>query len=294
MERGDEGKTSTARAGWCEHLAGEKRADGVRDGVVDVEEIERVELGDLGHARGEGEVVGRVLEERIVGDGDFVEVDVGFAAGEAEGLRVGDEVDLVAAGGEFDAELGGDDAGAAVGGIAGDADLHGNSYAVRGLKAAVMDERGGVWLRETCGDGREESAHLDVAVGAEACGDAVEVVIVVAGMADELEGAFGREGVEDLRESGGIEVAGGGDADGAVGGEDAEHCRFVVGDRSEGRRRLRRLIWRRRMRPAWRELLGEGGFEGVADGADGAAFESVEEGGRRRGRGACACGCRRG
>ena len=70
-----------------------------------------------------------------------------------------------------------------------------------------MDERGGVWLRETCGDGREESPHLDLAVGAKACGDAVEVVIVVAGMADQLEGAFGWEGVKDLRESGGIQVA---------------------------------------------------------------------------------------
>ena len=91
---------------------------------MDVEEIERIELGDLSHAGGEGEIVGWVFEERIVGDRDFVEVDVGFAAGEAEGLRVGDEVDLMAAGGEFDAEFGGDDAAAAVGGITGDADLH--------------------------------------------------------------------------------------------------------------------------------------------------------------------------
>ncbi len=126
VERGDEGKCAAGEAGGLrlDHLAGEERADGVGDGVVDVEEIERVELGDLGHAGGEGEVVGRVFEERVVGDGYFVEVDVGLAAGEAEGLRVGDEVDLVAAGGEFDSELGGHDAGAAVGGVAGDADLH--------------------------------------------------------------------------------------------------------------------------------------------------------------------------
>jgi hypothetical protein len=69
-----------------EHLAGEQRAHTVGDRVVDVEEIEGVKLGDLGHAGGEGEIVGRVLEERIVGDRDLVVADVGFAAGEAEGL----------------------------------------------------------------------------------------------------------------------------------------------------------------------------------------------------------------
>ncbi len=94
----------------------------MRDGVVDVQEVERVPLGDLGHAGGEGEVVGRVLEEGVVEELDLVEVDVVLAAGEAEGRGRGDEVDLVAARGELDAELGGDDAGAAVGGVAGDAD----------------------------------------------------------------------------------------------------------------------------------------------------------------------------
>src|ERR1700733_1348701 len=65
-----------------------------------------------------------MFEERVVGDGDFVVIDVGFATGEAERLGVGDEVDLVATGGEFDAEFGGDDSTAAVGGVTGDADLH--------------------------------------------------------------------------------------------------------------------------------------------------------------------------
>ena len=134
VEGGDEGKMETARG---EHLAGEQRADGVGNGVVNVKEIERVELGDLGHAGGEREIVGRMFEERIVGDGDFVEVDVGLAAGEAEGLRVGDEVDLVAAGGEFDAEFGGDNSAAAVGGITGDADLH-RLPVVRGFECVFM------------------------------------------------------------------------------------------------------------------------------------------------------------
>jgi len=111
----------------------------MRDGVVDVEEVELVIGGDFGHARGEGEVVGRVFEERVVGDGDFVKLDVLLAAAEAEGLRVGDEVDLVASGGELDAELGGDDSAAAVGGIAGDSDLHGEpGYRVQGAGVRVQ------------------------------------------------------------------------------------------------------------------------------------------------------------
>ena len=65
-----------------------------------------------------------MFEERIVGDCDFVEKDVGLATGEAEGLRIGDEVDLVAAFGEFDAKFGGDDSAASVGGVTRDANLH--------------------------------------------------------------------------------------------------------------------------------------------------------------------------
>ncbi len=134
VEGGDEGEAAAAGGDGfgLEHLAGEEGGDGVGDGVVDVEEVEGVELGDLGHAGGEGEVVGGVLEEGVVGDLDLVEVDVGFAAGEAEGLGVGDEVDVVAAGGELDAELGGDDAGAAVGGVAGDADAAAGTFGGHG------------------------------------------------------------------------------------------------------------------------------------------------------------------
>ena len=71
---------------------------------------------------GEREVVGRVLEERVVEELNLVKMDVGLAPGEPEGRGGGDEVDVVAACGELNAELRGDDPGAAVGGIAGDAD----------------------------------------------------------------------------------------------------------------------------------------------------------------------------
>src|ERR1035437_9959469 len=105
----------------------------MRYGVMDVEQVERVELGHFGHAGGEREIVRWMLEERVAEYVDFVEVDVGLAATEAERRRRGDEVDFVAAGGEFDAELGGDDSASAISWVAGDADLafgsHGSEWA---------------------------------------------------------------------------------------------------------------------------------------------------------------------
>jgi len=65
-----------------------------------------------------------MIEQRIAGDFDFVEVNVRVVEIHADGRGVADEVDVVAACGEFLAELGGDDAGAAIRGIAGDADFH--------------------------------------------------------------------------------------------------------------------------------------------------------------------------
>ena len=69
----------------------------MRNGVVDMQQIERVELRDLRHARGQRQIVGRVLEERVVVDIDLVEVDVGLASAQAKRQRGGDEVDLVSA-----------------------------------------------------------------------------------------------------------------------------------------------------------------------------------------------------
>ncbi len=43
-----------------------------------------------------------------------MEVNIGLASAEPEGLRIGDEMNLVATGSEFDAELRGDDAAAAI------------------------------------------------------------------------------------------------------------------------------------------------------------------------------------
>ena len=67
---------------------------------------------------------------------------------------------------------------------------------------------------------------------AETGDDAVEVAVVVAGMADEFEGSFGWHGVQDFVEALAVEVAGGGDPDGSVGGEDVFDCGSGVGVRT--------------------------------------------------------------
>jgi len=74
------------------------------------------------------------------------------------------------------------------------------------------------------GNGRdlcEKRVAFDVAMLAKACSDAVKIAVVVAGMADEFEGAFGGDGLKNLVQGFAVEVAGGGDADGAIRCDDA-------------------------------------------------------------------------
>ncbi len=112
-------------------LARQDRRDRVGHGVVDVQQVEPLEAGDLGHLRGERERVGRVLEERVVRDHHLVEEEVGRDESEARRQRVGEDVDLVAGRGERHRELGRDHARAAEGRVAADADAHASSNADR-------------------------------------------------------------------------------------------------------------------------------------------------------------------
>jgi hypothetical protein len=89
-----------------------------------MEQIEFVEFGNFGHARGESQIVGRKLEERIAGDRNLVIEDALFAAVETEGLRVGDEVHLVTECRQFNAQFGGYDARSTVRGVTRDSDPH--------------------------------------------------------------------------------------------------------------------------------------------------------------------------
>ncbi len=120
MQRGDEGQAAPGG----HHLLGQHRGDGMRNRIVDVQQIEVVVLGHFRHARRQRQAIRRILEQRIVGNFHFVIVDAGSAGVQPDGIGVGDEMDVVAAVGQLQAKLGGDDAAAAVGGIAGDSDPH--------------------------------------------------------------------------------------------------------------------------------------------------------------------------
>ena len=103
----------------------------MRDGVMDVQQVEVVGLGHLRHARRQRQAIGRILKQRIVGDFDFVIMNARRTGVEPDGIGVGDEVDFVPARGQFHAQFGGDDAAAAVGGITGDSDVHGDKRSTR-------------------------------------------------------------------------------------------------------------------------------------------------------------------
>ena len=127
----------------------------------------------------------------------------------------------------------------------------------------------------------EQGGAFDVAGGAEAGGDGVEVAIVVAGMADELPGAAGH-GVEDCAERGGVEMAGGGDAECAVGGEDAAAANLRQGEEA----RLQEAE-AAQLEAAKDRALAEGDaparFEWIADGGDAGASRLQRAVGERRG-----------
>ncbi len=123
VERGDEGQAAASRT-VRQHLARQQSAHGVRNRVVHVLQVKIVQLGNLSHARGQRQIVRRIIEQRIPRHFDFVIVNVGFLAAQPDGLGIGDEMNLVAALGQFETEFGGHHAAAAVGGITGDPDLH--------------------------------------------------------------------------------------------------------------------------------------------------------------------------
>ena len=157
---------------------------------------------------------------------------------------------------------------------------------MRGMETTVVDECGSVWLREAGGDCREESLHLDLAVGTKAGGDAVELGVVVTGMADEFEDAFGWEAVEDLGESRGSEVPCSGDAYGALSCKDS-----TFGDLGMPLELWTKRVEKRNLRVALEtgmsDAVSECWLEWVTDGRDGCVFEGAQQRARDAGEEVC-------
>jgi hypothetical protein len=145
------------------------------------------------------------------------------------------------------------------------------------LEVAVVYELGWGGLGEGAGDLGEEGCAFDVAVGAKAGGDAVEVGVVVAGMTAELVGAGGREGAEECGEGGRGELAGGRDGEGAVCGEDGVHADFGLVFEA-GAEWIEEFKSEAAEGAAVVERGGPMGFEWVADGADVGGVGYVEQG----------------
>src|ERR1700730_14081779 len=135
----------------------------------------------------------------------------------------------------------------------------------------IVDELRGIWMQGECGDFSEQGVALDVAMGAEASGDAVEVAVVVAGMTAEFEGALGGHGMQDFVEGLAVEVAGGGDADGSVGGEDTAAANLGLGFEA-GLETAEDLDQKTASAVAVAEGEAPGLLEGLADGVDGEPF----------------------
>ncbi len=115
----------------------------MRNRIVHVQKIESVKLRHFRHARGQRQIVRRIVEQRITGDVHFVIVNVGMQFGQPDGLGVGNEMDFVPALRQFQTQFGGHHAAAAVGGIAGDPDLHAGPFA-----------RQPAWLSDSMATGR--------------------------------------------------------------------------------------------------------------------------------------------
>jgi len=78
----------------------------------------------------------------------------------------------------------------------------------------------GIWMQGDCGDFGAQGVALESRWARRRCGDAVEVAVVVAGDGSRARRCPGRAWREGSGEGSPVEVAGGGDADGTVGGED--------------------------------------------------------------------------
>src|ERR1019366_8808433 len=122
--------------------------------IVHVQQIEFVKLRHLGHARCQRQIVRRIFKQRISRDLDLMIMNVRFRPGQANGLRIGDEMNLVAPASELKPQFGGDNSAAAVGWITRDANLH--APPASSPTISPLDSREGLEMQgQEYGDQRE-------------------------------------------------------------------------------------------------------------------------------------------
>src|SRR6185437_1846335 len=98
---------------------------GMRDGVVDMQQIELVIDDHVDHGARQSRLVRRIVEERVGGHAHFVVEDVRIELVETHRLLIGDKMDLVTLVRQGLTEFGGQYATAAKCGITDDAYTHG-------------------------------------------------------------------------------------------------------------------------------------------------------------------------
>ncbi len=92
------------------HGAGQQRADRMRNGIVDVQQVQILRFGHLHHFHRERQRVWGVVEKGIAGILHFMEVNSFVGVSQADGRRITDEMDFMAARCQFHSQFGGNDA----------------------------------------------------------------------------------------------------------------------------------------------------------------------------------------
>lgn len=118
--------------------------------------------------------------------------------------------------------------------------------------------------------------HLDLAVSAKAGGDLIEIAIVVAGMADELKGAGGWHGGEDLGEGRRIEITGSRDTKRSVGRMDSlvAELRVMLEGWTET---VQDADLKAALKARMRQSSCECWLKGIADGCNAVTFEDTKQ-----------------
>ena len=135
VQRGDKRKLARLVLG-RKHLAGQQRADRMRNGVMHVQDVEVIDLRHLRHARGQRQIVRRIFEQRILRNRNFMKQDVRMIAIQPDGLLVGNKMHLMSPGSKFNAQLRPDHPAASAGRIISNANFHTFSFAITNSKTS--------------------------------------------------------------------------------------------------------------------------------------------------------------